>query len=987
MSWRIVHASSNSPGYSVLEEEIERPDLDDRHYRVIELDNGLRAVLIQDSSADKAAACLTVAVGAMQDPPDMQGLAHFCEHMITKGSKQFPEENEFMSYVLSNGGARNAVTGPAHMYYWFSIGTSHLTGGLARLAGCFKDPLFKKTLTSREIYAVDSEYKRNFQKDPRRALQVHKTLLVPGHPYSQFSTGNFESITQAARTLQEEGRLLDNGDGEEGDGGAQYCAGRMTLAVLGKESLDELTNLVVPMFSPILNRGLDPRPIIKGPFWGPSQTGRIICVKTIKDYYSFVLMFAIPDQAPLYKTQPARVLAHFLGHEGPGSVCAYLKKKGWLVSISAHESSQNRSVPTFTVDGVLTKEGYLHYFEVVTAIFNYISLMRSSPLELYHFEELNAISSLDFRFREKAQPHSYTNTLAYNLSAPRPPEHLLSGSVVVREWDEAAIRGILDLLRPELACITLEAREHPEMIMSEAKWETERWYGAQYCVKRIDDSFMQKLQAPNKNAELHLPKRNPFIPENLLVEKKDPAKAPTCIRRTDSSALWYKADDQFWVPKGEVRVEIRSPIAYGTPRHAVLTRLLSDLVEDALSEIAYDAELAGLTYSVSSARSGLVISVGGYSDKLPLLLRMVFETLKDINIDPERLKVIAEQVKLEYDNFYLGQPSSVAETFASYFLTQTVWTPGDKVAELPYIVAADVQSHKEELLSKTFTEMLVVGSIAEQHAVEIAETVDGIFSARAAITSELIRERALIIPENANVVLRKTHAHPGEANSSLFYSCQFGFANNSSLRRTLYLITHTIREPCFTQLRTQEQLGYVVSATTWTVGSALGLGIRVQSTRAPWVIEERVEAFLKDFRNVLASMDEETFKGKKDGLVVKLLEKPKNLREEASRFWGVIRLGHYEFTRREADAAAIRSLTLEEVLRTYDTLIVPSGMRAARKKFSMQLVSQQMTDTPPVNHDVVLVTDDLESEFKASLGCYPAVLPVFSETSRVRAML
>lgn len=43
--------------------------------------------------------------------------------------------------------------------------------------------------------------------------------------------------------------------------------------MLSAESIDELTKLVVPLFSPILNRGLDPRPAFKEPIWGDEQKG------------------------------------------------------------------------------------------------------------------------------------------------------------------------------------------------------------------------------------------------------------------------------------------------------------------------------------------------------------------------------------------------------------------------------------------------------------------------------------------------------------------------------------------------------------------------------------------------------------------------------------------------------------------------------------------------------------------------------------------
>ena len=112
------------------------------------------------------------------------------------------------------------------------------------------------------------------------------------------------------------------------------------------ESLDELTDLVVPLFSLIPNRGLDPRPTITTSPWGPDQMGvrpfRIYCisrvsdyhlshlqsvvfVKTVKDYFAFSLTFQIPDQTNNFRTQPARYLSHLVGHEGPGSVRAYLR--------------------------------------------------------------------------------------------------------------------------------------------------------------------------------------------------------------------------------------------------------------------------------------------------------------------------------------------------------------------------------------------------------------------------------------------------------------------------------------------------------------------------------------------------------------------------------------------------------------------------------------------------------------------------------------
>lgn len=49
----------------------------DRHYRYIQLQNEIAVLLISDATAKTAAAALDIAVGAFNDPVDVQGLAHF----------------------------------------------------------------------------------------------------------------------------------------------------------------------------------------------------------------------------------------------------------------------------------------------------------------------------------------------------------------------------------------------------------------------------------------------------------------------------------------------------------------------------------------------------------------------------------------------------------------------------------------------------------------------------------------------------------------------------------------------------------------------------------------------------------------------------------------------------------------------------------------------------------------------------------------------
>ena len=83
-----------------------------------------------------------------------------------------------------------------------------------------------------------------------------------------------------------------------------------------------------------------------------------IFVQTIKDYHAFSVQFELPDIREHYASKPTSFLAHFFGHEGRGSICAYLKKRGWLLDLSASDSGDPRSVQLFKVEGTLTLEGY-----------------------------------------------------------------------------------------------------------------------------------------------------------------------------------------------------------------------------------------------------------------------------------------------------------------------------------------------------------------------------------------------------------------------------------------------------------------------------------------------------------------------------------------------------------------------------------------------------------------------------------------------------
>lgn len=71
-----------------ITDNLEKPALDDRSYRVIKLPNKLEALLVHDPATDKASASVNVNVGNFSDEDDMPGMAHAVEHLLFMGTKK-----------------------------------------------------------------------------------------------------------------------------------------------------------------------------------------------------------------------------------------------------------------------------------------------------------------------------------------------------------------------------------------------------------------------------------------------------------------------------------------------------------------------------------------------------------------------------------------------------------------------------------------------------------------------------------------------------------------------------------------------------------------------------------------------------------------------------------------------------------------------------------------------------------------------------------
>ncbi|KAK2735024.1 Insulinase (Peptidase M16) [Myotisia sp. PD_48] len=995
-----------------LADRLEKPAVDNRDYRVIRLPNKLEALLVHDPDTDKASASVNVKVGNFSDDDDMPGMAHAVEHLLFMGTEKYPKENDYNQYLSAHSGHSNAYTAATETNFFFEVSaTSHppsktpsaqssqpptpaegiltdnklshlapevvpssaasstpdltpsLYGALDRFSQFFISPLFLDSTLDREIQAVDSENKKNLQSDPWRLMQLNKSLSNPKHPYHHFSTGNMKTLRDdpQARGINIRDEFMKFHD-------KHYSANRMKLVVLGREPLDELEGWVSELFADVKNKELPQNRWDDVQPFGKEDMQKLIFAKPVMDTRTLDLFFPYQDEEQLYESQPSRYISHLIGHEGPGSILAFIKSKGWATELSAGAVPVCPGASFFNISVRLTEDGLKHYQEVVKVVFQYISLIKEGPPQQWIYDEMKNLSEVDFRFKQKSPASRFTSSLSSVMQKPLPREWLLSGSSLLRKFDPENITRGLSCLNAENFNIEVVSQTYP------GDWDKrEKWYGTEYKVEDVPQDLLGEIRhvlesSTDRAPELHLPHKNEFVPTRLDVEKKEveePSKRPSLIRVDERVRTWFKKDDTFWVPKAALEFTLRSPLVYATPGNNVMTRMYCELVRDALTEYSYDAELAGLDYDLSASVFGLEVSIVGYNDKMAVLLEKVLLSMRDLEIKPERFKIIKERLARGFRNSEYQLPYYQVGSFTRYLTVEKGWLTQHLAAELEHMEVEDVAAFFPQLLRQTHCEILAHGNLYKEDVLKLTDLIESTLNPRPLPQSQWHVRRNLIIPPGSNYIYEHTLKDPANVNQCIEYYLFVGSITDPRLRALCLLFSQIASEPAFDQLRTKEQLGYVVFSGTRYGTTTMGHRIIIQSERSTSYLESRIDAFLTQMGGLIREMTEDAFEGHKRSVINKRLEKHKNLGSETSRYWYHIGSEYFDFMQHEIDAETLATLTKDEMIDFFNQNIDPYS--STRAKLSVHLQAKASASAVATPEQKAVVVAQIE-QFLATAG-------------------
>lgn len=150
------------------------------------------------------------------------------------------------------------------------------------------------------------------------------------------------------------------------------------------------------------------------------------------------------------------------------------------------------------------------------------------------------------------------------------------------------------------------------------------------------------------------------------------------------------------------------------------------------------------------------------------------------------------------------------------------------------------------------------GNCTKASALEMAKMASDLLTRQNTSSTQLSRPlhpqlrtsvRIHHLPPTTSIALLRTAPDEANVNSAIeYYILTSHDLSDHRLRACTMTLAQMIHEPAFDQLRTKEQLGYVVWTTVRRNPPVVGVRVVVQSERDTVYLENRIDSFLRQYK-------------------------------------------------------------------------------------------------------------------------------------------
>ncbi|KAL6425857.1 hypothetical protein ACFW04_009693 [Cataglyphis niger] len=894
---------------------IVKSENDNRSYKGLLLPNYMKVLLISDPTTDKAAAALDVKIGSISDPDNLPGLTHLLQHVLylsEVGSLQI----RFKSLVSQNNGVVNAKTTEDNTNYHFDIAVSEFENALTLFAQIFMRPIFDVTLIYPELKYLNVDYEMNNgtdKYDKWMLNQLFKWTIDRHHPISKYGTTFFDAST-SSNTLD---TLINNIVQKLNNFYyAYYSSHIMSLCVLGKESLDDLENLVKKLFSPmefrsslrsyqLQSRQFAPVPKCESVYkiWGSHCN---------IDYKRLYIIFPINYLLHFPQNMPIRFLIYLFEYDGKGSLISVLKDKDWGNSIEAGLLYTSIHYCFFIIAVDLTDEGLEYIDDIMALFFQYAKILKEGGGEFRRiYNEYKEIMELKFRFKEKEPSLKYVKLISQMLQLKPTTKTVLCQEFIPTRYEHFIETLMNNFLSPPRMRIYIIAKKYQDFAD-----EYEPLYHFTYRKELVPMKTLASWMTKT-SAKLNLPACNEFIPTmtNIKPCEDNAEQFPTVIWDTQLVRIWYKKDDVFNVPRTTTIFHFICPFVHATLVNANLTLLFVRLIDNSLRKYSYQAALVDLQWELCATVYGILLKINGFDDKQYVLLEKIIDRMINFKLNPKNFYINMRNheqfCNMRLEQFKNSEPYQQAQQYLSTKLDSHFKDKDQLLEASAHITFEKVQKFISKIFNSMYVECLIHGNMTKAEALDIAHLIENKLSYTIPLTLTHL-EMYHGFNRNCFIYHRKNQFYKSWC-TQLFYQISERSIQSDVL---LDLAQQIINEPCYDILCIEKKLGYIACTGIHRANKIQGLKVLIQSSNSQIYeqIENLINTFTHSMVDYIVNMSERSFRQNKTLLAKSYHnKKPKTLNDLSSVYWTEIWNQQYKFDRINEKINYLENITINDL--------------------------------------------------------------------------
>ncbi|NBV28464.1 hypothetical protein EBR43_02365 [bacterium] len=854
---------------------------DERHAFYTVLSNGIPVIAIEDHQSQSGVVAFYHR-GSLENPKNYPGLAHFLEHMIFIKNEQDHDIDPLIKLAKHYHGYANAYTSLNETVYTVELEPAGLPALIQKISASLTQPVFDKNYIDREISAVNSEWEIGKNHTYRVAYDLLFQHLNPQHPVSAFHIGNRATLLHETNDQTYIKSLVDFYK-------KNYGHKTLTLGVYGPYSTEQMIGWLESAIGSYQHEVAAPLKYDHIPLYEPQRSNTKF-IQFVPRKQQFITTIAIPiEQVGDHRLQ-FEYLCEYLSRQDEYSLVALLKEKNLAINLGASfDTLDQQGLFTITCQhqaplGDKTQD-------LLNIIYGYLT---------YSLKEIDANfikiqENILKRIWETSRPTTnYTGLVngIHALKTQEPKNILIEPYLNIQKYQHLVLNKINnDLLSAPrwIVCQSVESLE--------TKYPQQSRYDAPYAVGRI--KVATDLEFP-----FHSMKPALYDTKDLSVISTENMQAPLLLEPN----VYFWSNHSFNQPIALLTVKSEKSF---DERRRLKESFAVTVLYAQLADINEQFNNAGFFLSLHPKNDFLLMSASGYRSNFMQLYQDYWKILTTTRLQEkyflEYKKILIDKIN---NDIYQSSQAVISRLFEH---SDHDLSLEDSLALIEDIDLAAAQEALDTLLIAATPEIFLAGNLTQQEATSWIVDIKKPFMNHQSIDIHPTKHK---FQSGLNKQATYSYTAP---QSVVLKSFMFEFEDDRSIEfdAQASLIEALLSGPAFEELRTQQQIGYIVkfgkNAVLDRHRTMLSFMLVSDKFNSQEIINH-IELFEEKIPFILQQIGEDQFNEIKKSLIKKILIPDGSLSEAyAKHNINFIYMNH-DFSYQEKLIKALEQQTFEKIV-------------------------------------------------------------------------